>query len=73
MIVIGPGLNSGIGHHAKKYTNVFPDSGYYMFGSQLPDIAYMVDLFLREKGLTEFSRRGVLDMKSGYVLYKFEQ
>ena len=23
MIVIGPPLNTGIGHHAKKYTNVF--------------------------------------------------
>ena len=54
------------------YEELFNKNRFW-FGSQLPDIAYMVDLFLREKGLTEFSRRGVLDMKSGYVLYKFGQ
>ena len=54
------------------YEELFNKNRFW-FGSQLPDIAYKVDLFLREKGLTEFSRRGVLDMKSGYVLYKFEQ
>ena len=46
MIVIGPGLNSGIGHHAKKYTNVFPDSGYYMFGSQLPEVDHALIFML---------------------------
>ena len=40
MIVIGPALNTGIGHHAKKYTNVFPNSEYYMFGSQLPEVEH---------------------------------
>jgi glycosyltransferase involved in cell wall biosynthesis len=38
MIVIGPALNTGIGHHAQKYTNLFlPDSGYYIYGSKLPE------------------------------------
>jgi glycosyltransferase involved in cell wall biosynthesis len=38
MIVIGPALNTGIGHHAKKYVGLFlPDSQYYVFGSKLPE------------------------------------
>ena len=38
MIVIGPALNTGIGHHAQKYTKLFqPDSRYYVFGSELPE------------------------------------
>ena len=38
MIVIGPELNTGIGHHAKKYVELFlPDSHYYVFGSKLPE------------------------------------
>jgi glycosyltransferase involved in cell wall biosynthesis len=38
MIVIGPALNTGIGHHAKKYVKLFlPDSQYYVFGSKLPE------------------------------------
>jgi glycosyltransferase involved in cell wall biosynthesis len=38
MIVIGPALNTGIGHHAKKYVRLFlPDSQYYVFGSKLPE------------------------------------
>ena len=38
MIVIGPELNTGIGHHAQKYTKLFqPDSRYYVFGSELPE------------------------------------
>jgi glycosyltransferase involved in cell wall biosynthesis len=37
MIVIGPGLLSGIGNHAKKYTKLFlPNSKYFEFGSRLP-------------------------------------
>jgi glycosyltransferase involved in cell wall biosynthesis len=38
MIVIGPELNTGIGHHAKKYVELFlPDSHYHVFGSKLPE------------------------------------
>ena len=38
MIVIGPALNTGIGHHAQKYTRLFqPDSTYHIFGSELPE------------------------------------
>ena len=38
MIVIGPNLLSGIGHHAQKYTKLFlPDASYHVFGSQLPE------------------------------------
>ena len=38
MIVIGPGLNSGIGNMGKKYTSLFlPDSKYYIFGNELPE------------------------------------
>ena len=38
MIVIGPSLLTGIGNHAKKYTNLFlPNSKYFIFGSQLPE------------------------------------
>jgi glycosyltransferase involved in cell wall biosynthesis len=39
MIVIGPNLNTGIGHHAQKYTKLFsPNSRYYTLGSVLPEI-----------------------------------
>ena len=38
MIIIGPALNTGIGHHAKKYIDLFrPDSSYRVFGSKLPE------------------------------------
>ena len=46
MIIIGPGLNSGIGHHAKKYTNVFPSSEYYIFGNQLPEVDHALIFML---------------------------
>jgi len=37
MIVIGPALNTGIGHHAKKYTQLFGNTcAYYVFGKELP-------------------------------------
>ena len=54
------------------YEELFNENRFW-FGSQLPDTAYIVELFLREGGLTELSRQGVLNMKSGYVLYKFEK
>jgi hypothetical protein len=54
------------------YEELFNENRFW-FGSPLPDTAYIVELFLREGGLTELSRQGVLNMKSGYVLYKFEQ
>ena len=38
MIVIGPGLLSGIGNMGKKYTSLFlPDSKYYVFGDKIPE------------------------------------
>jgi glycosyltransferase involved in cell wall biosynthesis len=37
MIVIGPALNTGIGQHAKKYTQLFGNSSvYYVIGKELP-------------------------------------
>jgi glycosyltransferase involved in cell wall biosynthesis len=37
MIVIGPALNTGIGHHAKKYTKLFgKESAYFVIGNKLP-------------------------------------
>jgi hypothetical protein len=54
------------------YEELFNENRFW-FGSPLPDTAYIVELFLREGGLTELSRQGVLNMKSGYVLYKFEK
>jgi hypothetical protein len=54
------------------YEELFNENRFW-FGSQLPDTAYIVELFLREGGLTELSRQGVLNLKSGYVLHKFEQ
>ena len=37
MLFIGPQLITGIGQHAKKYLRVFPGTGYYTIGSQLPE------------------------------------
>jgi glycosyltransferase involved in cell wall biosynthesis len=37
MIFIGPTLLSGMGQHAQKYTNLFPDSKYYTLGKTLPE------------------------------------
>jgi|TARA_R110000822_G_scaffold153356_1_gene292801 glycosyltransferase involved in cell wall biosynthesis len=36
MIVIGPGLHTGIGHHAEKYTKLFPENVYHVFGGEIP-------------------------------------
>ena len=37
MIVIGPALNTGIGQHAKKYTQLFGNSSmYFVIGKELP-------------------------------------
>jgi hypothetical protein len=37
MIIIGGHLNSGIGHHAHKYTKLFDNVPYYLIGSELPE------------------------------------
>ena len=37
MIIVGPTLLSGIGQHAKKYTQLFDDAKYYIIGSELPE------------------------------------
>tara|TARA_B110000444_G_scaffold110352_1_gene104209 strand:- start:2099 stop:3004 length:906 start_codon:yes stop_codon:yes gene_type:complete len=36
MIIIGPGLNTGIGQHALKYSKLF-GRGYYLLGDKLPE------------------------------------
>ena len=36
MIIIGPGLNTGIGKHALKYSKLF-GRGYYLLGDKLPE------------------------------------
>ena len=45
----------------------------FWFANPIPDTSYIVELYVREQGLTDFSRQGVLDMKSGYVLHQFTQ
>jgi len=37
MIVIGPGLHTGIGHHAEKYTKLFPENVYHVLGTEIPE------------------------------------
>jgi len=55
MIVIGPSLLSGIGHHAQKYTKLFtPNSGYYVFGSQLPESEHALIFMLPIKDHMEY-------------------
>jgi glycosyltransferase involved in cell wall biosynthesis len=55
MIVIGPSLLSGIGHHAQKYTKLFaPNSGYYVFGSTLPESEHALIFMLPIKDHMEY-------------------
>jgi hypothetical protein len=54
------------------YNELFEENRFW-FANPIPDTSYMVELYLREQGLTDFSRRGALDMKSGYVLHQFNQ
>jgi hypothetical protein len=54
------------------YNELFEENRFW-FANPIPDTSYMVELYLREQGLTDFSRGGALDMKSGYVLHQFNQ
>lgn len=55
MIIIGPSLLSGIGHHAQKYTKLFaPNSGYYVFGSTLPESEHAFIFMLPIKDHMEY-------------------
>ena len=54
------------------YGELFKENRFW-FANPNPDTSYMVELYLREQGLTDFSRQGALDMKSGYVLHQFTQ
>lgn len=40
MIFIGPTRLSGIGQHASKYTQLFPESSYYVIGQEIPKSEY---------------------------------
>ena len=54
------------------YDELFKENRFW-FSNPIPDTSYMVELYLREQGLTDFSRQGALDMKSGYVLFQFKE
>lgn len=54
------------------YGELFKENRFW-FANPIPDTSYMVELYLREQGLTDFSRQGALDLKSGYVLHQFTQ
>ena len=54
------------------YDELFKENRFW-FANPIPDTSYMVELYLREQGFTDFSRQGALDMKSGYTLLKFTQ
>jgi len=54
------------------YNELFKENRFW-FANPIPDTSYMVELYLREQGLTDFNRKGALDLKSGYVLHQFTQ
>lgn len=54
------------------YDELFKENRFW-FANPVPDTSYIVEMYLREQGLTDFSRQGVLDMKSGYALHQFTQ
>ena len=55
MIVIGPSLLSGIGHHAQKYTKLFtPNAGYYVFGGDIPESEHALIFMLPIKDHMEY-------------------
>jgi hypothetical protein len=54
------------------YNELFNENRFW-FANPIPDTSYMVELYLREQGLTDFNRQGALDLKSGYVLHQFTQ
>jgi len=40
MIIIGPTKLAGIGQHASKYAEMFPDGSYHVFGQEIPEAEY---------------------------------
>jgi hypothetical protein len=63
--------NNGIGE-VSVYEELFKENRFW-FSNPIPDTAYLVELYLRDQGITDLRRQGVLDMKSGNVLFKFER
>ena len=55
MIIIGPPLGSGIGHHAFKYTKVFDDASYHYIGTELPKSEYGLLFLLPVKSHIEYA------------------
>jgi hypothetical protein len=54
------------------YDELFKENRFW-FANPIPDTSYIVELYVREQGFTDFSRQGVLDLKSGYSLHQFTQ
>jgi hypothetical protein len=54
------------------YDALFKENRFW-FANPIPDTSYIVELYVREQGFTDFSRQGVLDLKSGYALHQFTQ
>ena len=54
------------------YDELFKENRFW-FANSIPDTSYIVELYVREQGFTDFSRQGVLDLKSGYALHQFTQ
>jgi hypothetical protein len=52
------------------YDELFNENRFW-FANPIPDTSYMVELYIREQGLTDFIRQGALDLKSGYALHQF--
>ena len=52
------------------YDELFIENRFW-FANPIPDTSYMVELYIREQGLTDFIRQGALDLKSGYALHQF--
>jgi hypothetical protein len=54
------------------YDELFKENRFW-FANPIPDTSYIVELYVREQGFADFSRQGVLDLKSGYALHQFTQ
>ena len=54
MIIIGPSLLTGIGNHAIKYTQLFPDTVYHVIGSELPESEHGIAFMLPVKDHLEY-------------------
>jgi len=54
MIIIGPTLKSGIGQHAHKYATLFPEYGYHLIGSELPETDHGLIFTIPVRGQIEY-------------------